>query len=141
MFARFRLPAVFGGNQNNTLNVSIINDTGSELQTIFPTDLAALHYNPGTYLGTIGNWPVDTANGTVVRTWIQIEMRIIKADGTAITPWFPEIGVITPLHGGTQYRLSGKAMRAHLYFATAPGNATLFVAEKKNGIVTQLPVV
>jgi hypothetical protein len=32
-------------------------------------------------------------------------------------------------------------LRNHLYFATAPGNATLFVAEKKNGIVAQLPVM
>jgi hypothetical protein len=51
-----------------------------------------------------------------------------------------EVAVITPVQPG-QYRLSGSAMRDHLFFATAPGNANLFVAQKKNGIVTQLPVV
>ena len=58
-----------------------------------------------------------------------------------LTPWFPEVAVETPIQPGTQYRLSGNAMRNHLYFATAPGNANLFVADKKNGITTQLPVV
>jgi len=67
-------------------------------------------------------------------------MQILKADGTAVTPWFTEVAVMTPFQPG-QYRLSGSAMRDHLFFATAPENADLFVAQKKNGIVTQLPVV
>ncbi|KIX09363.1 uncharacterized protein Z518_00442 [Rhinocladiella mackenziei CBS 650.93] len=46
IFARFKLPAVFGGNQNVMVNVSIMNDTGSNVQTVFPMDLAALQYNP-----------------------------------------------------------------------------------------------
>ncbi|KAK9370500.1 hypothetical protein V1509DRAFT_637480 [Lipomyces kononenkoae] len=37
--ARFRLPAVYGGQPNTTLDVSIMNDTGSNRQTIFTTDL------------------------------------------------------------------------------------------------------
>jgi hypothetical protein len=32
-------------------------------------------------------------------------------------------------------------MRNHLYFATAPGNGTLYVAVQKNGVVRQLPVI
>jgi hypothetical protein len=70
-----------------------------------------------------------------------IETQIIKADGTVITPWFRQLAVVLPLQSGIQYRLSGRAIRNHLYFATAPGNANLFVAQKKNGITTQLPVV
>jgi hypothetical protein len=118
-----------------------MNDTGSDVQTIFPTDLTALHYNPLTYNGHLGVFNIGTANGVALRSQITIEMQIIKADGTAITPWFREVAVITPLQPGLQYRLSGSAMRNYLYFATAPGNANLFVAEKKNGITTQLPVV
>ena len=68
-------------------------------------------------------------------------MQITKADGTAITPWFIQPAVVLPLQSGVQYRLSGRAIRDHLYFATAPGHANLFVAQKKTGIVTQLPVV
>jgi len=72
---------------------------------------------------------------------IDIEMQVIKADRTAITGWFEGQAVITPPLAGMQYRLSGSMIRDHLYFATAPGNATLYVATKKNGIITQLPVV
>ena len=72
---------------------------------------------------------------------IDIEMQVIKVDGTAVTGWFYERAVITPPMVGVQYRLSGYAIRNYLYFATAPGNATLYVAAKKNGIITQLPVV
>ncbi len=118
-----------------------MNDTGSNVQTIFPTDLAALRYDQLTYQGLLGPLCIGTASGVVNLEVIVIEMEIIKADGTAITPWFRENAVITPLQAGIQDRLSGNAMRNHLYFATAPGNATLFVAEKKNGITTQLPVV
>jgi len=117
-----------------------MNDTGSDIQTIFPTDLAALGYYQIAYQGHLGTVPIGTANGVVSRMRIEIEMQITKANGTAITPWFMEVAVITPVQPG-QYRLSGSAMRDHLFFATAPGNANLFVAQKKSGIVTQLPVV
>jgi len=118
-----------------------MNDTGSNIQTIFPTDLAVLRYDPATYQGNLGTLSIATAGGVVYREKIVIEMQITKADGTAITPWFRESAVVTPLQSGIQHRLSGNVMRDHLYFATAPGNANLFVAEKKNGITTQLPVV
>jgi hypothetical protein len=69
-------------------------------------------------------------------------MQIIKRDGSEISGWFTETGLTTPIQpGSVQYRLSGKVMRDELYFATAPGNQLLYVALKKNGIVTQLPVV
>ena len=118
-----------------------MNDTGSNILTIFLTDLAALRYDKGTYLGNLGTLSIAMAGGVIFREKIVIEMQIIKADGTAITPWFRESEVVTPLQPGMQHRLSGNAMRDHLYFATAPGNASLFVAEKENGITTQLPVV
>jgi hypothetical protein len=117
-----------------------MNDTGCDIQTLLPTDLPALGYNQLTYRGHLGVKNIGTGNGVVRRRRIIIETQIVKADGTAITPWFREDAVILP-QSGLQYRLSGSAMRNHLYFATAPGNANLFVAQKKNGITTQLPVV
>jgi hypothetical protein len=118
-----------------------MNDTGSNIQTIFPTDLAALGYFQLAYQGYVGMLSIGTANRPIFRMRTEIEMQITKADGTAITPWFMEVAAITPLQSGIQYRLSGSAMRDHLFFVTAPGNANLFVAQKKTGIVTQLPVV
>ena len=104
-------------------------------------DLAALQYNPATYRGPVFPLNIDTAGGQVLRMGIRIEMQVIKADGTAVTEWFKERAVITPPTAAMQYRLSGSAIRDHLYFATAPGNVMLYVAAKKNGIITQLPVV
>ncbi|KAK9319578.1 hypothetical protein V1517DRAFT_348948 [Lipomyces orientalis] len=142
IFAKFRLPAVYGGQANIILDVSIANDTGSDRQTIFATDLAFLDYNPYTYTGRLGPIFMSTASGGIYRKQIFIEMQISRADGTAVSPWFAEIAVITPAQPGVpQYRLSGNAMRNFLYFATSPGNTTLYVAEKKNGIISQLPVI
>ena len=118
-----------------------MNDTGSSIQTLLSTDLAALGYNPLTYRGHRGVTNLRTAGGVMRRRRIVIETQVIKADGTAITPWFRQDAVVLPRPSGIQYRLSGRAIRDHLYFATAPGNANLFVAQKKNGITTQLPVV
>jgi hypothetical protein len=118
-----------------------MNDTGCSIQTLFSTDLAALGYDRLTYRGHRGIANIRTGNGVIRRRRIVIETQIIKADGTAITPWFRQNAVVLPLQSGIQYRLSGRAIRNHLYFATAPGNTNLFVAQKKNGITTQLPVV
>ena len=117
-----------------------MNDTGSSIQTLLSPDLSALGYNQHTYRGHRGIADLETANGVIHRRRIVVETQIIMADGTAITPWFRQNAVALP-QLGIQCRLSGRAMRNHLYFATAPGNANLFVAQKKNGITTQLPVV
>lgn len=42
---------------------------------------------------------------------------------------------------GLGYHISGMAMHYQLYFATARGNANLYVAVQKKGIVTQLPAL
>ncbi|KAJ8098885.1 hypothetical protein POJ06DRAFT_258257 [Lipomyces tetrasporus] len=119
-FAKFRLPPVYGG-QPDILDVSIANDTGSDRQTIFVTDLAFLGYNPYTYTGRLGSTFVSTAGGGIYREQIFIEMQITRADGTTVSPWFEEVAVITAAQPGVpQCRLSGNAMRNFLYFATAP---------------------
>jgi len=100
--------------------------------------LAALQFNPNTYGGLFGQVIVGTAGGAVRLHQLYIEMQITKADGTALTPWYLETAVVNPQ---ATSRLSGKGMRNHLYFATAPGNTALYVAVKKNGIMTQLPAV
>lgn len=64
----------------------------------------------------------------------------MEANRAAITNWFIETATIVPDNLGIP-RLSGLAMRNEVYFATAPGNAALYVSKKKNGIVRQLPTV
>lgn len=134
--------ARFGGNPNVTLPVIISNDTDSDAQTIFTSDLASLNYDPYTYQGRMEPVAVLTATNVVVRDQIWIEIQLMRVDGTEPSQWFPELAVITPnIPGIQQSRLSGQAIRDHFYFATAPGNEILYVAMKKNGIVSQLPVV
>ncbi|KAL9116405.1 MAG: hypothetical protein Q9187_007070 [Circinaria calcarea] len=138
ILARMRLPEYYGGN-GNVVNVAILNDTGSTVQTLFDPDLNAMGYDPLTYTGNSGPLQIQTANGTVTRQSLWVEMQLMKPDGTPTSRWFLEQGIATPLAGNPS-RLSGRFLRRELYFATAPGNYTLYVAQNKNGIVRQLPV-
>jgi hypothetical protein len=74
-----------------------MNDTGSNIQTIFLTDLATLQYDPFTYLSDLSIFIIGMANGDAFRNKVIIEMEIVKVDRTAITPWFREVAVVTPL--------------------------------------------
>lgn len=97
--------------------------------------LARLQYNPSTYLGNCGPAAITTTSGVVVRHLVVIEVEIVNARGETIAPWFAEYAIITPDHPGL-FRLSGGYVRNQLYLATAPGINTLYVAKKKNGIVS-----
>jgi hypothetical protein len=77
-----------------------MNDTGCTTQTVFSMDLAALGYSQHTYRGPRTLVPVTTGNGAVRRRKIVIESQIVKADGTAITPWFTQYAVILPSQSG-----------------------------------------
>lgn len=134
--------AAYGGDPSVTFPVIIANDTGSNIQTVFISDLAQLNYNPNTYRCPLLPVTITTASGMVVRQQIYIEVQLCRVDGTAASPWFHEMAVITPATPGVdQTRLSGERIRNFFYFATAPGNAMLYIAMKKNGIVSQLPAV
>ena len=95
-------------SSNFTLWVSIMNDTGSNLQTIFPTDLVALGYNQLTYRGYLGVFSTLAAAGVIYQERVMIEMQIIKADGTAVTPWFGETAVIYSSSAGNTISALGK---------------------------------
>lgn len=80
-----------------------------------------------------------TANGSVFRNTILIELQLIRHDGSAVSSWIVERAVITP--PPQDFRLSGLAMRRKFYFAECPGNQFLYVAEKRAGIIAQLPAL
>lgn len=117
----------------------MLNDTGSNTLTVFDTDIAALAIPP-IYPGFGANVPITTASGTVRRQQITVEVQLLDSQGNAVSDWILEEGIVTPAAVGAT-RLSGDGIRQSLYFATAPGNRHLYVAEKKNGIIEQLPVV
>ena len=116
--------------------MTIANDTGSDIQIILPEDLAVLLQ--GVVSLPVHDGHVLTAGGIVRRIKTDIEIQITKEDGTPMTEWFSEKAIIG--NSGDD-RLSGSVMRNHLYFATAPGNTRLYIAAKKHGITSQLPVV
>ena len=61
--ARFRLITAYGGIPTLSISRRIVNDTGSDIQTIFVSDLAQLQYNSLTYIANLGQRPVSTARG------------------------------------------------------------------------------
>ncbi|KAK2812777.1 hypothetical protein FQN50_001106 [Emmonsiellopsis sp. PD_5] len=137
MFARIR--AIPGLAPPRTIDVTMLNDTGSTAHTIFDTDVIALGI-PANYAGYGPLVQLATANGPVYRRYIAIQIQLLDPNGIPASDWMDEDGVVTPLTPGA-VALSGNGIRRALYFATAPGNDQLYVAVKKNGLVKQLPTV
>jgi hypothetical protein len=111
--------------------------------SLFQPDLTAMGIPPRGSSGpnSYGGWsnPVTivTANGTVNRESLTVELQLRKPDTTPASDWFRESAVL--VQQGNY--LTGGRIRRHFYFATAPGNRHLFVAQKKNGLMSILPAV
>ncbi|OJD27198.1 hypothetical protein ACJ73_01403 [Blastomyces percursus] len=139
IFARVRPVPGLLSSPAFSIDVTMLNDTESNILTVFDTDIAALAIPP-TYIGYGADVPITTAGGTVTRRQISVEIQLLDSQGNAVSDWILEEGIITPSASGAT-RLSGDGIRQSLFFATAPGNRHLYVAEKRNGIIEQLPVV
>lgn len=133
MAAFIRLLPLFGGDPNLVHIITFINDTGSSFLSLDPYDLLAIGHTPY-YAGNLGLTEVLTANGTVLRDRVMVQMQLLDALGNPMSDWFVEDAVQAPLFPGTE-RLSGHKMRNFLYFGTAPRNGSLYIAEKKHGLV------
>src|SRR5215470_13883658 len=94
--------AAYGGDPNVTIPVIIVNDTGSNIQTVFTSDLALLNYDPNTYQSPMGPAAITMASGVVVRQRIYIEVQSARVDGTAASPWFTELAMIMPVMLGVE---------------------------------------
>lgn len=139
LHAQIRLPPQYGGNEHLTRPFLVGNDTGSNVLTVFMSDLLALQFDMVLHGPAMqGATPINTANGQALQPLIFVDMQILTSAFVALTPWFRETAIVKPDSPGDA-RLSGAAMRNHLFFATAPGNAHLYVAQKKAGIIRDLP--
>ena len=86
--------------------------------TVFDVDLPQLGFDPAIHSSaTVGQAPINTANGIVLRGKIKMEMKIVSAARQELTPWFIEDAVVQPILSGS-LRLSGNAMRQYPFFAT-----------------------
>lgn len=111
------------GGDGTAMRVLLLNHTGSTSQSIFQSDLSTLGLTP--QYGGLGNMvPVITANGQVDQRSIWIQVQLVRADGTSVSDWIDEMGIISTAEPATM-RLTGDLIRNHLYFATAPGNQYL----------------
>lgn len=68
-----------GGTEGLSIDVCIGNDTGSNILTIFPNDLAALGHDAQTYEGNMGQIWVGTANGVCYRDKVAVETMFMRA--------------------------------------------------------------
>lgn len=137
---RSEFPPQYGGDANLTHPILVCNDTGSNVLTIFMSDLLALRFDITLHLQAVqGSIQINTANGWALQTLMFVEMQILTSAFVPLTPWFEESAIVKANSPGDA-RLSGSAMRNYLFFATAPGNAHLYVAQTKAGFIRDLPV-
>ena len=87
---------------------------------------------------SVGQAPINTANGIVLRDKMKMEMKIVSVAGQELTPWFIEDAIVQPVVSGS-LRLSGNAMRQYLFFATPKGNDRLYVSQRKAGLIRDIP--
>lgn len=84
LHARIRFPSKYGGHPAQRLDITIVNDTGSNVQGVRPEDLQAIGCDVSTYPGR-SSVVMDTPNGQCRRDLVKLEMQIIKEDGTPMT--------------------------------------------------------
>ena len=129
------------GGGGRILFGSMINDTGSNVLTLYPSEVRAMAL-PQNYTGWGEIVSIMTANGIIRRRKIIIQIRILSSDPyqTPLSDWINEEAIVTLDDGAMQFdRLSGGLMRSKLFFATAPGSDKLYVANNKTAIVRELP--
>jgi hypothetical protein len=121
------------GGDGTISGIIVMNDTGSDVLTLFNTDLAELG-NIQAYAGWLGMAAISGANGAI--DWcpmLAVQVQLVRNDLSSWSEWIDETAIIRPLVPGI-LRLSGVGIREQLYFGTAPGNATLAVSATKCGL-------
>jgi hypothetical protein len=131
-----RLAPAFGGD-GTTCGAIAMNDTGSDIMTVFQTDFARLGNTQG-YRGWLSPIDVIDANGRITTfPRILVQVQLVRNDNTQWGNWIYEDALVKPAAPGVS-RLSGRGIRRHLYIGTAPGNHLLAVAATKGGLTSLL---
>jgi len=125
------------GGDGTIHGIIAMNDTGSDILTLFDTDLLHLGNIQG-YTGWPGPVAVGNANGTVgVYPLIHVQVQMVRNDCSPWSDWIDELAIVRPAAPGVP-RLSGVAIRNFLYFGTAPGNHSLAVSATRGGLTSLL---
>jgi hypothetical protein len=132
-----RLTPAFGGD-GTTCGIIAMNDTGSDILSLFTTDLPYLGGNIQGYLGWHGQTSITDANGGItVFPTIFVQVRLVRDDNTPWGDWINEVAIVKP-YSPNMPRLSGVRIRRALYFDTAPGNHLLAVSTTVGGLASLL---
>jgi hypothetical protein len=132
---RILLPQHYGG-QGPPMVVQALNDTGSDIMTLFYHEAINMGWQPNVFPST----PVQitSANGSALLESIEVLAQVCDYNGSPLTDWFPE-PVVLRHSTGVEARLSGSNVRNQLYIGTAPRLQNLYVARTKTHLSRILP--
>lgn len=123
------------GGDGTVYRIIAMNDTGSNVLSLFTTDLQQLGNRQG-YNGWRATRKVKDAHGiaTHCRT-IRVQVQLVKNDDTPWGDWIDELALVRPPRPNLA-RLSGCGIRRALYIGTAPGNHSLAISATKGGLIS-----
>ncbi|KAI4152914.1 MAG: hypothetical protein LQ340_002622 [Diploschistes diacapsis] len=136
LLASIRL-ALWAGGDGSTTNVTMMNDTGSDVMTLLDTDLMNLG-NIDYYIGGRDLMSVSNASGIEELLWIHyLNVQLRTQDGEPIGRWFDEIAVLRRSYPGI-VTLTGSGIRRVFWMGTSPIFDALAIAETRGGMTSLL---
>ncbi|KAI4148192.1 MAG: hypothetical protein LQ340_005188 [Diploschistes diacapsis] len=136
LLALIRL-SLWAGGDGSTTNITMMNDTGSDIMTLLDTDLANLG-NLDNYIGGTDIIPISSANGIVEYLWRHyLDVQLCTQAGEPMGRWFDEIAVLRRAYPGIA-TLTGSGIRRVFWMGTSPIFDTLAIAETRGGMTSLL---
>ena len=127
-----RLTPAFGGD-GTVHGIIALNDTGSDILTLFDTDLPRLGNIQG-YTGWLLPSAIIDASGVITLfSTLRVQVQLAREDNTPWSDWIDEKALVKQ-SGPNMPRLSGLGIRKVLYFGTAPGNHRLVASATAGGL-------
>jgi hypothetical protein len=129
------LPQYYGG-YGPPVVVQALNDTGSDIMTLFYHEAINMGWQPNVFPST----PVQitSASGPELLESIHVLAKVYDYNGSPLTEWFAE-RVVLRHFTGLEARLSGSNVRDQLYIGTAPRLQNLYMARTKTHLSRILP--
>lgn len=123
------------GGDGSVYGIITLNDTGSDILSLFDTDILNLGNFQG-YNGWLGYTEIGYANGaTNIYPRILVQVQLLRDDNSVWSDWIQKEAIVQPQRPGVP-RLSGIGIRDVLHLGTAPGNHFLAVATTKGGLIS-----
>ena len=126
------------GGDGTVCGIIAMNDTGSDVLSLFTTDLPYLGGNIQGYLGWMGETDIVDANGMITPfPRIMVQVKLIRDDNSPWSDWIGEDAMVRQPDFDI-LRLSGPGIRRALYIDTAPENYRLTISATRGGLASLL---